>query len=73
MSNNQHEGHTLSYCEETSRAWTCKVVDENTVEFYENTEELIDLSERSLWCETCQREIDADEVGLSNNWFAQIV
>lgn len=65
MNNNQHEGHTLSYCEQSSRAWICKVLDGgHGVEFFENTEELIDIAERSLWCETCGREIDPDEVGL---------
>jgi hypothetical protein len=65
MSNNEHEGHALSYCETSSRTWTCEVmVGGHGVTFYENSEELLDIADRSLWCETCDREIDPDEVGL---------
>ena len=73
MSENQHEGHTLSYMEESARAWHCEVVDELTLVFYENSEELIDVSQRSLWCDTCDREIEAHEIGLAPTWYAKDV
>jgi hypothetical protein len=66
-----HTDHRITYNEDSICEYEILSIDtENgVVEFDLRSSQIVDMREKFLFCEDCQKRLDPEELGLDKDWF----